>query len=141
MVAVGAFAWGLGRAGDADLLASDARSYRRLLDTLGGEDFHIGTLEPAAGEEVAGQVLLYEGDANRGWSSWGVLFVHAPGRTSTATATLLSEDGRTLELPELEFEEGESAVWVVEDDLGRYDRLAVTAADGSLLATASITEA
>ncbi len=68
--------------------------------------------------------------------------MHAPGRDGAATATLLSEDGHTLELPRVEFEDGEAAAWiVVSEDLSRFDRLTITTADGSLLATATITEA
>jgi hypothetical protein len=142
LVAFGSIAWGIGSAQRADRLVADAGSYQHLLEVLGGEDFHVGTVHPAGDQEIGGQVLLYEGDRDGGWSSWGVLFVHAPGRTGEATATLLSEDGQTLELPSLEFEDGEAAAWiVVSEDLGRFDRLTLTAADGSLLATATIAEA
>jgi len=142
LVAIGSIAWGTSQARRADRLLADAGSYRNLLDTLGGEDFHIGTVQPTGNEEIGGQVLLYEGDRAGGWSSWGVLFVRAPGRTGAATATLLSSDGHAMELPELEFEDGEAAVWiVVTEDLAGYDRLTITDADGSLLATASIVEA
>ncbi|MGZ8567050.1 MAG: zf-HC2 domain-containing protein [Actinomycetota bacterium] len=142
LVALGSIAWGIGQAGRADRLVADANSYRGLLETLGGKDFYVGTVHPAGDEEVGGQILLYEGDRDGGWSSWGVLFVHAPGRDGEVTATLLSEDGHTLELPRVEFEEGEAASWiVVSEDLSGFDRLTITAADGSLLATATIAEA
>lgn len=142
LLVLAAAAWGTSQARRADRLAVDAASYRNLLVTLGGEEFHLGTVTPAGGEEISGQVLLYQGDRAHGWSSWGVLFVQSPGRTASATATLLSEDGGSLELPELEFEDGEAAVWiVVPDDVSGYDRLTITDADGSLVATASISEA
>ena len=142
LVLVGAVAWGASQAQRADRLAADAASYGNLLATLGGEEFHVGTVTPAGDGDMGGQVLLYEGDRAHGWNSWGVLFVHDRGRTGTATATLLAEDGDSLELPELEFEDGEAAVWiVVEEDLSGYDRLTVTDPDGSLLATASIADA
>jgi hypothetical protein len=136
---VGALLWGSGHARRADRLQADANSYTTLLTTLGGEEFHVGRIVPVAGADISGQVLLYEGDRAGGWNSWGVLFVRSPGRTGTATATLLSEDGDALELPDLEFEEGEAAAWiVVPEELGAYDRLTITGADGSLLGAATI---
>jgi len=141
VLATGSIVWGAGQARRADSAVADAASYRNLLATLGGKDFRVGTLQPAAHAQIAGQVLLYDGDPNANWYSWGVLLVHAPPEISSATATLLSPNGRTQALPSLRFENGEAHAWIVSEDLSAFDRLTITAADGSVLATARIDDA
>ena len=98
----------------------------------------LNAVNAAAHAQIAGQVLLYDGDPNADWYSWGVLLVHAPPEISSATATLLSPNGRTQALPPLRFENGEAHAWIVSEDLSSFDRLTITAADGSVLATARI---
>jgi hypothetical protein len=134
-VAVG---WGVAERGRADLAASDAASYRRLLSTLGGREFRVGSIEG----DVDGKVILYDGDPSKGWTSWGLVLVRDPGASGKLTATLLGPDGATRVLPPLELEHGEAASWVVtHDDLDPFERLTLTDAAGHVVGTAEISEA
>ncbi len=129
-------------AADASLAAGDAQSYRRLLQALGGREFRIGELRPAPGSSVHGQVLLYDGDPDRGWASWGIVFAKVPGYGGEATATLLAADGDSLELGSLHIEDGEGSAWLVtHDDITEYDRLTITSPNGQVMATAAIEQA
>ena len=48
----------------------------------------------------------------------------------------------SLQLPSLDFENGEASTWLVtHENLTPYDELVITAPDGSVLATASIAAA
>jgi hypothetical protein len=132
--------WGGRQARRADLAQADAASYRTLLGTLGGRDFHVGRVHGSGETDLWGEVLLYEGDSAEGWSSWGVLIVHAPGTSGAATATLLGTEGDTQELPELRFSsDGEAWIlFALDDEATRYDRVTVTAPDGGLIGTGEI---
>jgi anti-sigma factor RsiW len=141
LAVTGSILWGTSQAHRADIAQSESASYRNLLATLGGKGFRVGTLQPAAHAQIVGQVVLYDGDPTAHWYSWGVLLVHAPREISSATATLIASNGRTKALPPLRFEHGEAHAWIVSDDLSDYDRLTITAADGTVLAGASIEEA
>jgi hypothetical protein len=141
VLVAGSVVFGAAQMHRANVAQADAASYNNLLRTLGGKDFRVGTLQPAGYAQVAGQVVLYEGDPSAGWHSWGILLVHAPSEISSATATLIDPNGRTQALPPLRFENGEAHSWIVSDGLGRYDRLTITAGDGTVLATARIGEA
>jgi hypothetical protein len=135
---VASFGWGLTQHRRAAIAAADAASYRAILSTLGGRDFRLGELH-ASGEweGLQGQVVLYDGDT--GWTSWGLVFAQDPGRTGELTATLLAADGRTLVLPPLRFSGGEASVWLAtHDDLTAFDRMTLTDADGTVLATVEI---
>ena len=138
VLAAGSILWGAGQAHRADIAEAGAASYNNLLETLGGKDFRVGKLQPAADAKITGQVLLYDGDPTANWYSWGVLLVHASRDITSATATLLAPSGKTQALPPLEFEKGEAHGWIVSEDLSAFDRLTITAADGSVLATARI---
>src|SRR5881394_3574622 len=46
----------------------DATSYTNLLRALGGKEFSVGQLHPAGGSSFDGRVLVYEGDASKGWN-------------------------------------------------------------------------
>jgi len=135
--------YGVNQAHRAETLAADASSYQSLLATLGGKEFRLGTLHSADGEAgMGGTVVLYDGIPGSDWNSWGIVLVHAPNYDGQARAMLLGDDGKTLELPALRFENGEASTWVVtHDDLAGYDRLVITSQDGSVLANASITDA
>jgi hypothetical protein len=129
-------------AADASFATADAQSYRNLLEALGGREFRIGELKPARGSAVHGQVLLYDGDPDRGWSSWGVVFAKVPGYGGEATATLLAADGDSLELGPLHIEDGEGSAWLVtHDDITEYDRVTITSPSGQVMATAAIDQA
>ena len=139
-VAVVAMAlWTVWVRGDAREDSADATSYRRLLATLGGEEFRVAALEPTGSIRIDGSVVLYDSFVEQ---SWGVVLVRAPDLTGSLGVTLAAEDGRTIELREAELEDGNAATWLVtSDDLHPYDRLTITAPTGEPLATAQVTDA
>lgn len=143
LVAAGSIVWGTGHAHRSDVLAEDASSYQLLLRTLGGRDFRVGRLAPAAGVDVGGRVVVYDGDPAAGWSSWAVVIVRVPGGAGKAAAALVASDGRKILLPPLHFEAGgEASTWLVtRGDLKAYDRLTITSPDGAVLASATLAEA
>jgi anti-sigma factor RsiW len=143
LVTAGSIVWGTGQANRSDLLAEDATSYRELLSTLGGRGFRIGRLTPAAGTDVGGRVIVYNGDPSAGWSSWVVVIVRIPGNPGDAAATLVGANGKEIELPPLHFEAGgEASTWLVtRGDLDSYWRMSITSADGAVLADATLSEA
>jgi hypothetical protein len=141
MVVVAA-GWGFAQAHRADGLQADAASYRSLLATLGGKEFRIGRMHGTAESDMTGTVVLYDGDPSHGWNSWGIVTVNSDSAPAEARAMLIGNDGRTMELPPLRFENGEAATWLVtHDDITGYDRLVVTSPQGDVLANASIAEA
>jgi hypothetical protein len=139
---VGSVAFGFAQAHRASVATASATSYQHLLDVLGGREFRIGEIRPAQGSSVHGQVLLYDGDPDRGWASWGVVFAKVPDYQGEATATLLSGDGDSLAFGPLHIEDGEGAAWLVtHEDITDYDRLTITAPSGQVMATAAIEQA
>jgi hypothetical protein len=135
----GSVAFGATQAHRASVATADAKSYTSLLATLGGKEFSIGQLHPTSGSSFDGRVLVYEGDASKGWNSWAIVFVKAPGYTGDATATLIGADGQALALPQLRVSDGEAHAWLVTgDDLSGYDRLTITTPDGNVVATGAI---
>ena len=136
---VAALAWGLSAHRDAGAALEDASSYQRLLSTLGGTEFRVAALEPAGPTRIDGSVVLYDSSVEQ---SWGVVLVRAPDLTGSVRVTLSSADGRSIRLHDAELEDGSGSTWLVsEDDLHAFDRLTVTDADGTPLATARITAA
>ena len=135
----GSVAYGSTQAHRASVASADATSYTSLLASLGGKEFSIGQLHPTSGSSFEGRVLVYEGDASKGWSSWAIVFVKAPGYTGDATATLIGTDGEALALPPLRVTDGEAHTWLVTGaDLSGYDRLTITTPDGNVVATGAI---
>jgi len=135
----GSLAYGATQARRASVATADARSYGSLLTTLGGKEFSVGELHPTGGSSFDGRVLVYEGDASKGWSSWAIVFLKAPGYVGDATATLIGTDGQALALPQLRISDGEAHTWLVTgDDLSGYDRLTITTPDGNVVATGAI---
>jgi anti-sigma factor RsiW len=141
LVAVSA-GWGVSQGRRAESLAADASSYQSLLATLGGKEFRIGTINSADGAQMAGTVVLYDGEPGKDWNSWGILMARSTTYDGQARAMLLGGDGHTLELPPLHFADGEASTWLVtHDDLTGFDQLVITSPDGSVLANARIVEA
>ena len=142
VLVAGSVAYGATQAHRASVATADATSYTSLLATLGGKEFSIGQLHPTGGSSFDGRVLVYEGDASKGWSSWAIVFVKAPGYTGDATATLIGTDGQALALPPLRVSDGGAHAWLVTgDDLSGYDRLTITTPDGNVVATGVINPA
>jgi hypothetical protein len=133
--------WSLSQTHRANIASADAQSYRRVLTTLGGKEFRVGTLESQVEHPLDGNVVLY--DSHEG-QSWGIVLVRAPGVTGTATVTLSSSDGSgaspTIDAGTLKFQpDGDAATWLVtSSDLTPFDRVTITAEDGTVLATADI---
>ena len=138
--------WGLSQTHRANIAASDAASYHNVLDTLGGKEFRIGTLDSHVAHPLEGSVVLY--DSHQG-QSWGIVLVRAPGVSGTATVTFSSSSGdsgvdrTTIDAGKLTFQpDGDAATWLVtSSDLTPFDRVTVTAEDGTVLATADISVA
>jgi anti-sigma factor RsiW len=133
--------WGLTQTHRANIASADAESYHNVLDTLGGKEFRIGTLDSHVAHPLEGSVVLY--DSHQG-QSWGIVLVRAPGVSGTATVTFSSADGSgadtTIDAGTLKFQpDGDAATWLVtSSDLTPFDRVTVTAEDGTVLATADI---
>jgi hypothetical protein len=133
--------WSFTQANRANIASADAQSYRKVLATLGGKEFRVGTLESQVEHPLDGSVVLY--DSHEG-QSWGIVLVRAPGVTGTATVTLSRSDGSgaspTIDAGTLKFQpDGDAATWLVtSSDLTQFDRLTITAEDGTVLATADI---
>ena len=144
VVVAGLLAWSLTQTQRASVATADAESYRRVLTTLGGKEFRVGTLDSRMTHPFEGSVVLY--DSHQG-QSWGVVLVRAPGVSGTAEVTLSStggSDGRTtIDAGTLEFQpDGDAATWLVtSSDLTPFDQLTITAEDGTVLATAEIVAA
>jgi anti-sigma factor RsiW len=135
-----ALGWGLTQTHRANVESADAESYRRVLTTLGGKEFRIGTFDSHVAHPLEGSVVLY--DSHEG-QSWGIVLVRAPGVSGTATVTLSvdgSGAGDTIDAGKLEFEpDGDAATWLVtSSDLTPFDHVTITAEDGTVLATADI---
>lgn len=129
---VAAVSWGV-------VARTDAASYHRLLSTLGGEEFRVGALDPTGGVRIEGSVVLYDSSVDQ---SWGVVLVRAPELTGSMGASLGSADGRTIELHDVQLLDGSGSTWLVSaQDLAPFDRLTVTDADGTTVATAAIAPA
>ena len=139
IVLVGSVGFGFAESHRATLATANAHSYESLLSALGGKEFRIGTLRSADGSTMHGQVLIYDGDPSGDWSSWAIVFAKAPGYTGSATATLLSSDGRSRALPPIQMQDGEGHTWLVTyADLTGFDRLTITSPSGQVMATAGI---
>jgi hypothetical protein len=129
---VGTVSWGTAA-------RTDAASYHRLLSTLGGEEFRVGALDPTGDVRIDGSVVLYDSSVDQ---SWGVVLVRAPELTGAVGATLRSADGRTMELHDVELENGSGYTWLVTaEDLHAFDRLTITGPDGSTVAATTIAPA
>ena len=141
LVAV-SLSWGVSQSRRATGLQADASSYQALLDTLGGKEFRLGELRPEDGEAVKGTVVLYDGEPGKDWNSWGIVMANAPDFSGEANVRLRAENGHSLQLPSLDFENGEASTWLVtHENLMPYNELVISAPDGSVLATASIAAA
>jgi putative zinc finger protein len=133
--------WGVAQHRRASLAATDAASYRTILSTLGGKDFRLGSLGGDGWEGLTGQIVVYDGDAEHGWSSWALVFLQSDADPGDVTAHLVAADGRTIALPTMSFRDGEARTWLVtHEDLTRFDELTITGPDG-LLATTRIRDA
>ncbi|HTG48392.1 MAG TPA: zf-HC2 domain-containing protein [Actinomycetota bacterium] len=139
VVVVASVTWGATQAHRASLASADAGSYRSLLGFLGGKEFRTGEIQPSEGSTMQGKVVLYDGDAAHGWSSWGLVMVKAPGYDGEAEVTLLGPDGDTYAWPPFHIRNGEGDAWIVtHEDLSTYDRLTITTPDGVVVASAAI---
>jgi Putative zinc-finger len=134
--------WGSVQAHRANAAVADASSYQNVLHFLGGKDFRVGTLVGVDDGEVYGRVLLYDGDPGQAWSSWAVVLVHKDS-ASEGTVVLSAPDGRTLDLSPLRATDGGNASsWLSSDkDLAPYNRLSISDASGTVIATTTLVAA
>lgn len=127
----------LGRAQDA---TEDATSYRTVLATLGGTGFRVGRLEQAGRTPVDGSVVGYESSHDQ---SFVIVFVRTPDVVGTGSLLVSRSDGTTWDPGPIEFDrDGDAAFWWVSDrSIATLTGLTVRAPDGTILATASLSEA
>jgi hypothetical protein len=120
--------------------AGDAASYRRVLATLGGTGFKVGTLEAAAATPVEGSVVAYESSHDQ---SFVVVFVRTPDVGGAGSLLVSRSDGTTWSPGPVEFDEnGDAAIWWVTDrSIATISGVTLRAPDGSPLATASLRDA
>lgn len=138
-VVAGILVWAVSAQITAGSYRGDALSYRHVLDTLGGTEVRVATLEPATGSPVRGSALVYDSMIEQSWV--GVL-VRAPGYTGEITATISSPSGQSIELFPMEIEGGRGDTWLAtESDLTGFDTIRLTAADGRLLASCKVRSA
>lgn len=138
---VGSFGFAVSQHEHAARVQADASSYQALLSTLGGKEFRLGQLESSTDTGVTGKVILYDGDPNQGWNSWGIVLAHGPADLTDAQAVLTGPNGESMQLPPLKFSDGEASTWLVtHEDLTHYDTLLITS-NGNVLASARIAEA
>jgi anti-sigma factor RsiW len=137
LVVVASLSWALVQHHQASVATADASSYEQLLNSLGGKEFRLGPLQAARGTTVEGTVVAYDSSHNQ---SWVAVFVRAPGSAGVATATLSASDGRSIPLPPLKIaDDGAGSTWLVTAaNLEQFDRITITAPDGSVLATAQL---
>jgi len=140
LVVVASVSWALVAHHQASVAAADASSYEQLLDSLGGKEFRLGPLQAARGTTVEGTVVAYDSSHNQ---SWVAVFVRAPGSAGVASAALSASDGRSIPLPPLTIaDDGAGSTWLVTAaNLEQFDRIIITAPDGSVLATAQLAAA
>jgi len=120
--------------------AIEASSYRKVLATLGGTGFKVGSLEAATTTPVEGSVVAYESSHDQ---SFVVVFVRTPGLTGRGSLLVSRSDGTTWNPGPIQFDgDGDAAVWWVTDrSIDNMTGLTISAPDGSRLATAAIQEA
>ncbi|HEX3299056.1 MAG TPA: zf-HC2 domain-containing protein [Actinomycetota bacterium] len=137
----GSFGFAVSQHEHAARVQAQASSYLALLSTLGGKEFRLGQLESSTATGVSGKVILYDGDPNQGWNSWGIVLAHGPSDLTDAQAVLTGPHGESMQLPPLKFSDGEASTWLVtHEDLTNYDTLLITS-HGHVLASARIAEA
>lgn len=136
-VIVGALAWGIVSHDRANHFEAAAVKYETLLNVLGGEDVRVGNLEPAGSQELEGSAVLYDSKVGQ---SWVLILARAPGVRGSATVTLSSSSGHTIEMHPLDFADGgEASSWLVtSSNLKPFDRVTLTGPDGQVLATATV---
>jgi len=144
VIAVAALAWGSAAQMSANRSASDvaryqtdAGKYRQFLGALGGRDVREALLAPQSGSVVQGTAILYDSDIGQ---SWVLVLARGAGATGEATVTLTSTDGRTIKLFPIKFDaRGDGSSWLVTSaNISRFDRVRVTAPDGTLLASGKV---
>jgi len=140
LVAAFALVWGGTQSHRADLAAQDAFDYRNVLHTLGGRDFRVSTLAAHTSDQVTGQALVYDGMPGGSDRSWAIVLLRSPGGSGTAVAKLVGPGGASVALSPMTFaEDGDASGWTVSSsDLSRYHQVVVRDADGTLLASGTL---
>ncbi len=139
VILAGALTWGGVAQSSASRNGSDATSYRHFLAALGGKDVRVGSLVSARPSvALEGSAILYDSDRGQ---SWALVLLRAPGLNQQLTVTIVGSDGRTIRLPfPIKLDgDGDGSGWLVTGvDMSSYNRVRLTAPDGSLIATATL---
>ncbi len=134
---VASLAWGASQARVADRYELAATKYDAFLQALGGKNVRVGVIRPTGSQQIEGSAVLYDSDVEQ---SWVLILVRAPGMSGQARVRLSSPGGRTIEMHPLEFSDGgESSSWLVtSSDLQPFDRVTISDASGTVIATAAV---
>ena len=90
------------------------RATRTFSTSLGGKELQrrANSIRPTA-RPSDGQVARVRGDASKGWDSWAIVFVKAPGYVGDATATLIGADGGRMRCPRCGSATARRHTWIV----------------------------
>ena len=136
LVLAGSAAWGVASKWTAERYEAQATDWRQFLAALGGEDVRVGTLRAVGTQVLEGNVVVYNSQEGQ---SWALVLVRAPGQRGRVSVAL-SDGGRRIRLPELEFDEGgEAHTWLVTgSNLQPFETVTITDRSGVVLATATV---
>lgn len=134
----GALAWGGVAQSNATRFHADATSYRQFLQALGGRDVRTATLRSTSSTVIDGSVVLY--DSNEG-QSWALVFARVAGGGDQLTAVLVSRTGQRITIPfpiKLDPDGDGWTIMVTANDIRAFNRIQLTRADGSVVASGTV---
>ena len=133
VVAVGGMlAWGISGHLTASRLRPDALSYRTFLQTLGGTEVRVGTIEPRSGSGLTGTLVLYDSTKEQ---SWGVVLVRGPTVKGEIAVSFSDPSGRTIETFPILMKDGRGATWMVtSEDTKAINQVRLVNGQGRVLA-------
>jgi Putative zinc-finger len=137
VIIAGLVAWGAVAQVNATRFHDDAVSYRHFLDSLGGKDIRVGTIQAAGQSTIRGSVIMYDSERDQ---SWIMVLASAQGE-GDLTVTVEAAGGRSIEVPfPLRFaDDGEGWTGMVTaDDISGLSRVVFTREDGTIAATADV---
>jgi len=135
-ILAGSLGWGVSQSRRATANATAAASYTRFLSTLGGKSVREGELVPSGSQSFQGSAVIYDSMEKQ---SWVLILGRAPGYQGEADITVSSPTS-TMSIPSLEFQANGDAysVFVTPKDLSSYDRVTISAPNGSVIASGTI---
>ena len=122
---------------EASRSKAEASRYETFLGVLGGENVRVGSLQATSSQKIDGSVVVYDSKRQQ---NWVLALVQAPGLQGVGKVTLMSNDGKTLNLHPMPFAQGgeASTYLVTSSTLKEFDTAALYGPSGELLGRASI---